>query len=376
MRIGFEAKRVFRNFTGLGNYSRAVVRILAKEYPDNKYLLYTPSQDHKISNSLKTSFSNISIIEAPIKSLKSLWRIIWVTTDLKKDNISIYHGLSNELPLNIKKSGIPSVVTIHDLIFLRYPQYYKFIDRKIYEYKFRKACENANRIIAISQQTKNDIVDLFKINSDKIDVVYQGCDPVFTFQKSEEEKKSVKDIYQLPDNFLLCVGTIENRKNQLLIVKALTHLPPDINLVLVGKPAAYKTEILDFLSKNEHLKKRVTFLEKVPFKDLPTIYQCASIFVYPSRIEGFGIPIVEALNSKVPVIGATGSCLEEAGGPDSLYIHPDNEIELAKSISKIYNDDLLRQEMTAKGLEYAKNFSDKSIAENLIKVYHKTLKNA
>src|SRR5690606_11137118 len=139
-----------------------------------------------------------------------------------------------------------------------------------------------DRTIAISQQAKDDIVALFKTNPDKIDIVYQGCDPVFGIQKTKEEKASVKEKYKLRDNFILCVGTIETRKNQLLIVKALAHLPENTHLVIVGRPTQYKTEILDFLSRNEELEKRVIFLEKVPFEDLPTIYQCASIFAYPS----------------------------------------------------------------------------------------------
>jgi len=376
MRIGFEAKRVFRNFTGLGNYSRAIVRILAKKYPKNQYILYTPSQDSKISVLLKKDFSNISIKEAPGKFLKSLWRILWITKDLRKDKIDLFHGLSNELPLNIKKAGIPSVVTIHDLIFLRFPQYYKFIDRKIYEYKFRKACENANRIIAISHQTKNDIVEHFNIDASKIDIVYQGCDPVFAELKDQVSLISIKDKYELPDNFLLCVGTVETRKNQLLIIKALAHISKDINLVIVGRPTSYKTEIQDFLSYHPHLAKRVIFLEKVPFEDLPLIYQCASIFVYPSRIEGFGIPIIEALTSSIPVIAATGSCLEEAGGPSSLYIHPDDDIALAEAISRINSDNVLREKMIAEGITYIKNFSEETIAKNLMNVYLKTLENA
>jgi glycosyltransferase involved in cell wall biosynthesis len=376
MRIGFEAKRVFKNFTGLGNYSRAVVKILASAYLKDQFLLYTPLKDQKISQSLEHDFSNISIKEAPGKFFKSLWRISGITKDLRKDKIDLFHGLSNELPLNIKKARIPSVVTIHDLIFLRYPQYYKFIDRKIYGYKFRKACENADRIIAISQQTKDDIIEYFNIPSSKIAIVYQGCDPVFGILKDEVSLNNIKSKYQIPDNFLLCVGTIETRKNQLLIVKALAHISEDIHLVIVGRPTLYKKEIQDFLSLHPHLVKRVTFLEKVPFEDLPLIYQCASIFVYPSRIEGFGIPIVEALNSRIPVIAATGSCLEEAGGPNSLYIHPDDDIALAEAISRINSDNALREKMIAEGITYSKNFSDDAIATNLMNVYLKTLENA
>ncbi len=376
MKIGFEAKRVFKNFTGLGNYSRAVVKILASKFPGEEYILYTPSKDHKISKSLKQDFSNISIKEAPRKFLKSLWRILGITKDLTKDRIDIFHGLSNELPLNIKQSGIPSVVTIHDLIFLRYPQYYKFIDRKIYEYKFRKACENANRIIAISHQTKNDIVEHLSISPSKIDIVYQGCDPIFEIQKDTAVLNKIKEKYSLPNKFLLCVGTIETRKNQLLIVKALAPLSEEIKLVIIGRPTPYKQEIQDFLSYHPPLAKRVIFLEKVPFEDLPLIYQCASIFVYPSRIEGFGIPIVEALTSRIPVIAATGSCLEEAGGPNSLYIHPDDELALAEAIVRVDSDNELREKMIAGGLAYIKNFSEETIAKNLMNVYLKTLKNA
>lgn len=376
MRIGFEAKRIFRNFTGLGNYSRAVVRILATKHPKKQYFLYTPSKNNNLKQLLTKEVSNIFVKTASVKFLKSVWRILWVTKDLKKDKIDIFHGLSNELPLNIKKSGIPCVVTIHDLIFLRYPQYYKFIDRKIYYYKFRKACKNSTRIIAISNQTKNDLIDLFQIDSSKIDIVYQGCDPVFSEIKDTGTIQRIKDKYELPSKYLLCVGTIETRKNQLLIVKALKHLTEENILVIVGRPTVYRNEIQNFISQDEYLTKRVIFLEKVPFEDLPLIYQGASIFIYPSRIEGFGIPIVEALTSRIPVIAATGSCLEEAGGPESIYIHPDNEIALAEAINKVSNDIILREKMITEGLEYVKNFSDERIAENLMNVYNKTLQNA
>jgi len=374
LRIGFEAKRVFRNFTGLGNYSRAVVKTLSEVYPDNEYFLYTPKVNEKVIKDFDLSLPNIFVKTAPVKILKSIWRIWSVTQNLKKDNISLYHGLSNELPLNIKASGIPSVVTIHDLIFIRYPHYFKFIDRQIYRYKFKQACLNANRIIAISQQTKKDIIDFFKIDTKKIDVVYQGCHPIFKERFSAEKLQQIKAKYYLPNKYLLCVGTVEKRKNQLLLLQALTQSNTDIHAVITGKPTVYKTELLDYIRKH-NLQNRVHFLENVPFEDLPAIYQLAKVFVYPSRFEGFGIPLLEALNSGVPVIGATGSCLEEAGGPNSLYVSPDDASALSSAITQIFQNETLRTKMIEEGLKYAEQFSEENIAKNVMNVYQKTLQN-
>lgn len=374
MNIGFEAKRVFRNFTGLGNYSRAVVKALSENYPENRYFLYAPDTKKQINSSLNLNAKNIAIITAPVKILKAIWRILQLNSHLKKDGIDIFHGLSGELPLNIKKSGVPAVVTIHDLIFIRYPHYFKPIDRFIYRYKFKKACINANRIIAISEQTKKDIVQFFDIHPNKIDVVYQGCDPIFSTRFPLDNLKNIKQKYQLPDDFLLCVGTIEQRKNQLLILKALQFVPENIKLVLIGKPTAYKAELFTYINTN-HLQNRVVFLENISFQDLPLIYQLSKIFVYPSRFEGFGIPLLEAISCGIPTIGATGSCLEEAGGLHSLYTNPDNEKELAQHINNILQSDTLRLDMIEKGIQYASKFNEKNIADNLMNVYNKILKN-
>jgi glycosyltransferase involved in cell wall biosynthesis len=314
------------------------------------------------------NLKNVFIRTAPIKILKSYWRSKGVIKELKRDRIELFHGLSHEIPSGLKKAKIKSVVTIHDLIYLRYPQYFKWLDRKIYDYKFRSACKNADKIIAISEQTKTDIIHFFGIDSKKIEVIYQGCDDAFNITISADEKLKIKQKYNLPDEFLLCIGSIENRKNQLLILKALNELPPKINLVLVGKKTEYVEELNDFILKND-LKSRVKILSEVPFQDLSAIYQLAKIFVYPSKFEGFGIPILEALNSGIPVIAATGSCLEEAGGPNSIYVSPDSGEELAQAILKIWDHISLQEEMILKGKEYALNFREDKIAANLLTLY-------
>jgi glycosyltransferase involved in cell wall biosynthesis len=141
---------------------------------------------------------------------------------------------------------------------------------------------------------------------------------------------------------------------------------------LIGKSTSYKETLMTFISTNS-LENRVKIISNVDFKDLPAIYQQAKIFVYPSIFEGFGIPILEALNSGVPVIGAKGSCLEEAGGPHSLYIQPNDEIELSAAISKILDNETLKNEMIEKGKQFALNFREENIAKNLMRVYQKTI---
>lgn len=376
MRIGFDGKRAVQNFTGLGNYSRYIVDILCRFYPENEYVLYAPKKrENKRLDKLTKQYRQLQL-SYPTTSFRkkssSLWRVWGVTRQLEKDSIDIFHGLSNELPLNIRQSRVKSIVTIHDLIFLRYPQYYHSIDRKIYTYKFRKACENADKIIAISECTKRDIMGYFGIPADKIEVVYQGCDPSFMHPVTEEKKKEVRVNYQLPNHYILNVGSIEERKNALSAVQALMMLPERIHLVIVGRHTEYTDKIELFIKENK-LEERIHILNNVPFDDLPAFYQLAEIFVYPSRFEGFGIPVIEALHSGIPVVAATGSCLEEAGGPDSIYVHPDDIKEMAHAFKQIYSDSAKRKNMIEKGQEFAKRFSEKKQAEEIINIYKKLM---
>lgn len=377
MKIGFDGKRAVQNYTGLGNYSRYIADILCHYYPKNDYILYAPKKRKNARLDVLTKQYGQLHLAFPTagiwKKLSSLWRVCGITKQLKQENIDLFHGLSNELPLNISKSPVKSIVTIHDLIFLRFPKYYHLIDRKIYKYKFRKACENSDKIIAISECTKRDIIQYFNISPDKIEVVYQGCDTSFALPASEEKKREVRRDYRLPEHYILNVGSIEERKNVLLAVKAMAMLPKHIQMVIIGKRTKYTEEIEEYVN-NHGLRERVHILSNVPFDDLPAFYQMADIFVYPSRFEGFGIPIIEALNSGTPVIAATGSCLEEAGGPDSIYVDPDDVQGLANAFKLIYSDSAKRKEMIEKGLVFAKRFSERKQAEEIMNIYKELLK--
>lgn len=375
VRIGLDGKRAAQNFTGLGNYSRYVINILASCFPGNKYMVYSPKKCTGPGLEPIEKLPAVSFHYPKSSHLTSLWRSFGVLRDLKRDRIQLYHGLSNEIPFGIKKTGIASVVTIHDLIFLKYPHYYPWFDRKMYGLKTSYACRNADLIIAISEQTKKDIIEYYQIPESRIAVVYQNCSPAFERKASPPELEQLKEKYALPDKFLLNVGTIEARKNLLLIVKALRDIPADVHLVVIGRDTPYAKKVNDYIRQN-NLSERVHFLRNVPVDDLPGIYQQAEIFLFPSQYEGFGIPVIEALHSRVPVIAAKGSCLEEAGGSGSIYINSYDEIELSVAIKHVLGDPLKKDQMKQDGIEYARRFSNELIASEMMELYHKVIQNA
>ena len=376
MKIGYEAKRIARNATGLGNYGRTLINDMADVVPkDTALYLYVPDSGREDLTSQVTKRENIVWKYPQRKILKPLWRIKGIVGDLKKDGISLYHGLSGELPIGIGKSDIPSVVTIHDLIFLRHPEYYNPIDVKIYAWKFRVTCAEADRIIAISECTKRDIMKYGGISADKIDVIYQSCGKRFRSLPSNEAVLSAKKKYALPDKYVLFVGTIEERKNALLIVKALKEgvISSDIHIVLVGRKTKYAEKTERFANENA-LSDRVHFLSGVTNDELLAIYHQASCFAYPSRYEGFGIPIIEAIQSGLPVVAAKGSCLEEAGGPHNLYVNPDDAHEMAESIAFFLNNEEETTRRVQLSREYIKRFEGTNVAEQVWNVYEKILK--
>ncbi|QWX82709.1 glycosyltransferase family 4 protein [Cellulophaga sp. HaHaR_3_176] len=371
MKIGFEAKRVYHNTTGLGNYGRDLIRSLANFYPENQYFLYNPK---KRQEALFTSEAQNVFEKLPsskfYKKFKNYWRQKAVVNDLIKDKIELYHGLSGELPSGLSKNNIKSVVTIHDLIFVHHPNLYSFFDRKIHFLKFKKAAENADIVIAISEQTKRDIVQYLKIESKKVKVIYQTCHDAFKITYADQEKEDVRIKHNLPSNFLLNVGTLEERKNALTIVKAIKNI--DTKLVLIGRETTYSNTIKSYI-KEHKLEDKIIFLKNINIKELAIIYQLATIFIYPSIFEGFGIPIIEALYSKTPVITSNSGVFPEAGGPDSLYIDPYDSDDLKEKIQMLLVDQNLRNSISEKSFKFVQKFSADQIVEEVNNVYKSIL---
>ncbi len=366
MRIGFDAKRAFNNYSGLGNYSRYIISNICRFYPEIECFLYTPLiADAELFNEPAGT-----IIGKPgglWKKSGSLWRTFRLTQRLNEDAIDLYHGLSNELPYGIQKSRAKSVITIHDLIFMEHPELYKSINRNIYERKVRTGTRVASRVIAASEQTKQDIIRFLNVDESRIRVVYQGCHRQFYSRVSEENMQNTHQRFALPSEYLLYVGTIEERKNLLKIVQALHHGNIDFPLVVVGRKTAYFNQVKQFIERTG--LSNVYFLDQVQASDLPAIYQGSSGFIYPSSYEGFGIPVLEALNSGVPVITSRGGCLEETAGKGGLLIDPTDQEEMIHAIRQVLETSALRDRLIREGGAHALKFREEQTIPSLYNVY-------
>ncbi|MBN2273670.1 MAG: glycosyltransferase family 4 protein [Bacteroidales bacterium] len=373
MRIGFDAKRAFLNKSGLGSYSRNLITALSSNFPGSEFYLYTTKSNPEL---FSPSYTNVSVRtphNVVYHNLPSLWRSCGVSKMLKSDGIDVFHGLSHEIPYRFPVKKIRSVVTIHDLIFLRLPHLYNTFDRIIYKQKVSYACQVADRIIAISRQTADDIIEYFGVDPDRIEVIYQGCHPGFYNTLSQDDKNALRVKYNLPELFILYVGTIEERKNLMAILRALQYGNINIPLVVVGKKTPYAKEVMKYLDQHRSIK--VVFYDVVDNIDLRGFYQLAGVFVYPSVYEGFGIPVLEALASGTPVITSKGGCFAEAGGPASLYVDPVDIREIAEAIQRVIKNPGLREQMVETGYQHASKFKAESVAGKIMQVYEKLMQN-
>ncbi|WMN06311.1 glycosyltransferase family 1 protein [Marivirga arenosa] len=377
MHIAFEAKRAFNNFTGLGNYSRFVISSLRKYYPDEEYSIFTPKLS-KHSEALSFFKENKESTIQPsglwkLGSLKNIWRSKRIGRIAEKHDVDVFHGLSNELPSGLKNST-KKVVTIHDLIFLRYPEFYPLIDRKIYKKKFKSACNNADEVIAVSEQTKQDLIEFFGYPEDKISVVYQGVHPIYNQELKTRRLLYLLDHYNLHQPYFLYVGSIEDRKNAKDLVMAfklvLNQVKDDLLLLIVGKKTAYQAEVEKEIT-NLGLDHNVRIYNKTPFSDLPYLYKGALASVYPSSFEGFGIPVLESLSVGTSVVAGNQSAMKEAGGKHALYADPKNHESLASQMVKLAEDNNFNEQLLNNVESHLAKFTQEEIAHDLMKIYKK-----
>lgn len=379
MNIAFDAKRAYGNRTGLGNYSRGLIAALAEYYPEHAYYLMTPRVTGLFKPSGDARIIPVEPKKFPSTWFRSLWRSHWVKSDLARLNIGLYHGLSHEIPLGISKTSVKSVVTIHDLIFERFPGLYSSVDVRVYRSKFRYACENADRIIAISEQTRRDIVEFYQIAEDKIRVCYQSCDAAFGVRLSDDQLLAIRKKYQLPERFFLSVGALSERKNVLNTLKALriARLSGlEVPLVIVGRGHEYK-KLYQYAADHD-LSRLTRFLSYEPgasrelnnsTDDLVALYQLSSGLIYTSIFEGFGIPILEAFNCHTPVIASNVSCMPETGADAALYVDPGSPEELAEAMRLLLTDENKVADCIEKGIRQARKFTPSRSARSVMEVY-------
>jgi glycosyltransferase involved in cell wall biosynthesis len=303
------------------------------------------------------NFPNYKIIT---KCLPHLWTQTVFARELWKNRPDVLWMPMHNIPI-IRRKGMKTVVTIHDLAFKYFPETFTKKDLLKINLLTKLAVNYADKIITISESSKKDILKFYpNVKEKNIKVIYHGFDSeVYEKEKDIKKEEEIKNNYGISGPYLIYIGAIQPRKNLDLLVKAFGEVKKDIldlKLVLVGEKAWLSDAVFGKIENSPH-KNDIICPGKINFQDLGHLLRGAKAFVFPSLYEGFGIPILEAFASKVPVICSKNSSLPEVGGEAAIYFDGNNAGELAEKIKKILADDNLRNAHIAKGLLQIKKFS-------------------
>jgi len=303
------------------------------------------------------AFTNYKIRKIPFPYLWTQTRFCW---NLRKDQPDILWMPMHNIPIFTPKRT-KTFVTIHDLAFKYYPEYFPRGDLMKLNILINLAIKRSDKIIAVSESTKRDILKFYpEVSPDKIRVIYHGFDEDFYNQKRDPEADvSIKREFGLSQKYILYTGALQPRKNLIRLIEAFDILKRDgqnIQLVLAGEKAWMYEEIFDKIEKSPN-KKDIINTGGIGFRELSRLMRGASVFVFPSLYEGFGIPVLEAMASRVPVVLARNSSLIEVGGEAALYFETESSRDLASKIRKVLEDKELSRELIIRGSEQIKKFS-------------------
>ncbi len=357
MKIGFDAKRYFHNATGLGNYSRDLVNGLCEWHKDQQYFLFDKQPDLK-------KVPQHAIAVSPQGSA-TIWREFGMRKEMALYGLNVYHGLSNELPFGKFPAGIKKIVTIHDVIFKLFPEHYALIDRSIYDYKTRHAIKIADTIVATSKATANDLIKFYGANEAKIKVVYQTCGNLHKQTYNHELVTDFKIKYALNTPYILYVSSFQTRKNHLPLIKAFAALKQNnIKLVLAGRKGETYNDCVKLIT-SLGLQDIVNLVDDIASEDLPLLYRGAQGFVYPSMIEGFGIPLIEAAHAGVPMAVNDIAVFREIAPEGTLFFDVNDSNNLSESLRQLIDNYKGR-------IHYEKHlelFDVQKISQNMIQIY-------
>ena len=363
MRIGIDATPIFLRKGGIGYYTHNLLEHLTRADTKNEYILFKTTQNQPESPISFIDRSNVRIIYTP-KELQK-WRA-------RKERIDLYHGTN----FRLRGRGLQgNILTIHDLAFKHYPHFLKKkMGQFISFWKTKRDVHLADRVIAVSQHTARDAVEFFQIDKNKVRVVYHGVDPNFRPDVPEESVLAVKEKYQiLKPKYILWVGTLEPRKNLLTLIQMyeqLKDIHSEYNLVL-GGGLGWQNE--DILKLAQSLENKVQITGYLPREDLFPLYAGATLFVYPSLYEGFGMPLLEAMASGVPVVAANTSSIPEVIGDAGILVDPLNISEMAEAVIRLLADRSLSTSLKEKGIQRARLFTWERAAQETLKIYQEVI---
>ena len=370
MKIAIDATIVREENTGTGFYILNLLNGLLKIDAKNEYIIFI---DESVArNMLKIKKHNFKIVNKVFKYklTRILWQLIILPMVLKKKKVDILHSANYVTPLY--KLGFKIIVTIHDLTFILFPEKYTITKRLFYRMMIPIFVKISDKIIAISNNTKNDILKIFKVPDKKVVVIYATCSENFNNIIDENKNLEVLSKYNIDKAYMLFVGMIEPRKNIISILNAFKEMDTEINadLVIVGKKGWYFKEIEDFVteSKKLSLRNKVIFTGYVPENEMKSLFQNALFFIFPSFYEGFGLPPLQAMACGTPVITSNISSLPEVVGDAAIFIDPYKSEELKNAMLYLYKNFEKRKELIKKGFSQCDKFRIEIVAKNLVDV--------
>jgi glycosyltransferase involved in cell wall biosynthesis len=368
-RIGVDA-RVIPRYPGLGRYCWNILWELGKIDRENEYIIF--AVDESLASLEQYPNFRVVFVEFPVLSMSTLFRLAPL---VKKEKIDLFFA-----PFQITPPWLscPLVVTVHDMMDLLYPDafsYHPFPLRHAMKAYFRfnvpRSVGNASMILTVSCSTKKDIVDYFKLPDDKIRVIYNGVESNFKPVDDDNLRHRVKNKYQLPDKFILYLGSIKPYKNLAGTLESFLKFQqkwPESNqvkLVIAGLKHFSLPSVQNLLEKAA-VKNKILRIGAVEESDLPVVYNLAELFLFPSIWEGFGFPPLEAMACGTPVIASDRSSLPEVVGEAGILVDPENTDQIADEIHRVLTDESLRKQMIQKGIQQASKFKWDVAAEETL----------
>ncbi len=377
MRIGIDARAIYKNLDGIGRYSLNLIRAIAKIDRQNEYIIFRNNHfDETIVNS--PNFREVRV-GFPALSLRTGFYLGHL---VKKEKVDVFHSLFFVAPL----FGIDNVVvTVHDLMALRFPGFFSgrnFLVSKyaclFHKYMVPKTIAHARKLIAVSKSTKSDLEQCFSLNPNKVSVIYEAADPCFRKIENVEILETYRKKGQLPEKFILYVGNTKPYKNIPTLLRAFkqfkTRWKNDYFLVIAGKKDRFHEPTL-LMATELGLLSSIRFLDNFTEEELPLLYNLAKLFVFPSYYEGFGLPPLEAISCGTPVITSNRASLPEVVGDSSILVNPDDANSLAEAMNDVLSNDALQKQMSQKGIAQGKRFSWEKAAVETLDVYKTFSKN-
>jgi glycosyltransferase involved in cell wall biosynthesis len=352
MRVAIDARKL-HDF-GIGTYIRNLLRHLARIDRDSEYVLLCQETDAGVAGQVGPNFRAV-LEPSPNYSLREQIHVPWV---LHRERPDVFHAPHYVLP---PLTRCPAVVTIHDCIHLMFPQYLP--SRAAYVYaraSMWSAARQAHRILTVSEASKRDIIHFFSVPPEKVVVVYNAIEERFAATPSEEAIERVRERYQLNHRFVLYVGNIKPHKNLVRLIEAFAVLRTrgfdELKLLIIGDEIS-RLPALRRAVHSHKLHKHVRFLGYLEDETLAILYRLASVFVFPSLYEGFGLPPIEAMASGTPVVTSNVSSMPEVAGDAAVLVDPYNVESIVEGIARVLRDPALAAELRRKGIARARDFS-------------------